>query len=90
MVPTGRQRKPHTLELAAEMGSILRAIRKADLFSEDAIRIVNALKERGLIDVLAVKSGKGSVLFTEWLETFWDYHASPYVKEKLTHKQIIT
>jgi len=89
-VPTGRRRKPRPIELAAEIGSILRAIRKADLFAEDAMRIVNALKDRGLIDVSATKSGPGSVLFTEWLENFWDYHASPYVKEKLAHKQSIT
>jgi integrase len=90
VVPTVRQRKPRPLELAAEIGGILRAIRKADLFSEDAIRIVNALKDRGLIDVYATKSGLGSVLFSEWLKTFWDYHASPYVREKLAHRQSIT
>jgi integrase len=90
VVPTVRQRKPRPLELAAEIGGILRAIRKADLFSEDAMRIVNALKDRGLIDVFAVKSGLGSVLFSDWLETFWDYHSSPYVREKLAHRQSIT
>jgi len=89
-IPTGRQRKPRPLEITAEIGSILRAIRKADLFSEDAMRIVNALKDRGLVDVAATKSGSGSVLLSEYLETFWDYHASPYVKEKLAHKQSIT
>jgi integrase len=89
-VPTGRQRKPRPLELAAEIGSILRAIRKADLLSEDAMRIVNALKDRGLIDVSATKSGPGSILLSEYLETFWDYYASPYIKEKLAHKQSIT
>jgi len=78
------------LELAAEIESILRAIRKTDLASEDAMRIVNALKERGLIDVYATESGQGSVSFNEWLETFWDYHTSPYIKEKLAHKQSIT
>jgi integrase len=89
-IPAGRQGKPRPVELVAEIGSILRAIRKAELFSEDAMRIVNVLKDMGLIDVTAAKSGPGSVLFTEWLETFWDYHASPYVKEKLAHKQSIT
>lgn len=89
-VPTGRQRTPKPVELAADIAGILRAVRKADLFSEDAMRIVTALKDRGLIDISATKSGQGSVLLSEWLETFWDYHASPYVKEKLAHKQSIT
>jgi integrase len=88
-VPTGRKRKPRPVELAADIENILRAVRKADLFSEDAMRIVNALKDRGLIDVSASKSGQGSVLFCDYLETFWDYHSSPYVREKLAHGQSI-
>jgi len=89
-IPTGRQRKPKPIDLAADIEAILRAVRKADLFGEDAMRIVAALKDRGLIDVSATKSGQGSVLLSEFLETFWDYYASPYVKEKLAHKQNIT
>jgi len=80
-IPTGRKRKPRPVELAADIENILRAIRKADLFSEDAMRITTALKERGLIDVTVTRPKQGSVLFTEFLETFWDYYASPYVKE---------
>jgi hypothetical protein len=49
-IPTGKQRKPRPVELVAEIGSILRAIRKAELLSEDAMRIVNALKDMGLLD----------------------------------------
>ena len=89
-IPTGRMRKPRPIELAADVESILRAIRKADLFSEDAMRIVQTLKDRGLIDVSATKAGQGSVLLSEWLETFWDWFSSPYIKEKLAHKQSIT
>jgi hypothetical protein len=73
------------LEAAAGVENILKAIRRSDLNSDDALRIVQALKDRDLIDIAAVKSGKGTVLFTEFLETFWDYTASPYVKEKLAH-----
>jgi integrase len=45
------------------------------------------LKDRGLIDIAAVKPGKGSVPFAEFLEEFWDYEASPYIREKLAHGQ---
>ena len=62
-IPTGRVRKPRPLETAAGIESALRAIRKADLNSDDALRIVQALRDRGLIDIAAVKPGKGSVLF---------------------------
>ena len=84
-IPTGRIRKPRTLEAAAGIENILRAIRKTDLNSDDAIRIVQALKDRELIDIAAIKSGKGSVSFTDFLEEFWDYEASPYIREKLAH-----
>ncbi|MDR1319444.1 MAG: tyrosine-type recombinase/integrase [Treponema sp.] len=84
-IPTGRARKPRTLETAAGIENVLKAVRKTDLNPDDALRIVTALKDRGLIDIAAVKSGKGAVSFTEFLEEFWDYTASPYVREKLAH-----
>jgi len=88
-IPTGKARKPRSLETVAGLENILMAIRRADLNSDDALRVVQALRDRGLIDIAAVKSGKGSVLFTEFLEEFWDYEASPYIREKLAHGQSI-
>jgi integrase len=84
-VPTGRKRKPRPVDVAIGLDGILKAVQKTDLNGDDAMRIVNALKSRGLIDVSIVKAGKGSILFTEFLETFWDYTTSPYVREKLVH-----
>ena len=42
-IPTGRIRKPRTLEAAIGIENILRAIRKTDLTSDDALRIVQAV-----------------------------------------------
>ena len=84
-IPTGRVRKPRTLEAATGIENILRAIRRTDLNSDDALRIVQALKERELIDISAIKSGKGTVPFTEFLNEFWDYETSPYIREKRAH-----
>ena len=88
-IPTCRQRKLRPIETAASLESILRAIRKTDLLSEDAMLIVSALKERGLIDISAEKNSRNSIMFSEFLQTFWDYNTSPYVKDKLAHKQSI-
>ena len=88
-IPTGSVRKPRTLEVAAGIENVLRSIRKTDLNSDDALRIVHALKDRELIDFTAVKFGKGAALFTEFLERFWDYENSPYIREKLAHGQSI-
>jgi integrase len=88
-IPTGRKRKTRPLEIATSLEGILKSIKKIDINGDDAMRIVYALKERGLIDIQAVKSGKGSMPFAKLLETFWDYEKSPYVREKLAHKQTI-
>ena len=88
-IPTGRVRKPRTLEAAAGIENVLKAIRRTELNSDDALRIVQALKDRELIDIAAVKSGNGTVPFTEFLEEFWDYDTSPYIREKRAHGQNI-
>jgi integrase len=88
-IPTGKVRKPRTLEAAAGIENVLKIIKRADLNSDDALRIVQALKDRELIDIAAVKPGRGSVSFTKFLEEFWDYEVSPYVREKKAHGQSI-
>ncbi|MDR0448786.1 MAG: site-specific integrase [Treponema sp.] len=88
-IPTGRVREPRALELAAGIEYVLKIIKRTELNSDDALRIVQALKDRRLIDIAAVKSGKGSVPFTEFLEEFWDYEVSPYIREKKAHGQSI-
>jgi hypothetical protein len=82
-IPTGKERKPRILETAVGIENVLRALRKTDLNSDDALRIVTVLKDRGLISIPAVKAGSGAVDFTEFLEEFWDYTASLYIREKL-------
>ncbi|MDR1249039.1 MAG: tyrosine-type recombinase/integrase [Treponema sp.] len=84
-VPAGRDRKPRPADTVMALDGILKAVRKTVLNRDDALRIVEALKDRGLLDVAAAKSGASSALFTEFLATFWDYAASPYVREKLSH-----
>ena len=88
-IPTGRSKKQRTLEAAAGIEVTLKVIKRAELNSDDAMRIVQSLKDRNLIDIAAVKSGKGTVSFLEFLEEFWDYKSSPYIREKLAHGQSI-
>jgi len=85
-IPTGRIRKPRPIEEAAGIEAVIKAIRKANLDSDDALRVVSALKGMGLIDVAAVKNtGRGSVPFVKFLESFWDYDNSEYIQERLAH-----
>ena len=84
-IPVGRERKPRAIEAVMRLDAVLQAVRTADLNGDDAMRIVNALKDRGLIEVSITRAGNGARLFTEFLEEFWDYAASPYVREKKAH-----
>jgi len=68
-----------------DVDTVLESIQKTDLTSQDAERIVSALKTRGLIETTVVKAGPGSELFTDFLSRFWDYDESPYVRDKLAH-----
>jgi integrase len=84
-IPTGHLRKPRPMEVATGLEAILKSIRKTGLNGDDALQIVSLLKAQELIDIPVVKAGKGNVLFTDFLEKFWDYEKSPYVREKLAH-----
>jgi len=85
-IPTGRKRNPRPLEEAARIESIIKAIRRADLNSDDALRVVESLKNLGLIDIAAVKNtGRGAVPFIQFLESFWDYDKSEYIRDRLAH-----
>jgi integrase len=85
-ITTGRLKKPRPIEEAAGIESVIKAIRKAELNADDALRIVSTLKSMGLIDITAVKNtGRGAVPFIQFLESFWDYDKSEYIQDKLSH-----
>jgi len=85
-IPTGRQKKPHPIEQAAGIEAVIKAIRKAELNSDDALRIVSTLKSMGLIDISAVRNtGRGAVPFIQFLESFWDFNTSEYIRDRLSH-----
>lgn len=85
-IPTKRLKKTRPLEETAEIENIAKAIRKADLNADDALRIVSILKNNGLIDISAVKNtGRSAVPFVQFLEEFWDFDKSEYIQDKLAH-----
>jgi len=89
-IPTGRARKPRSVGAVSGLGNILRVIKNTlDLDGDGAMEIVMALKKRALIDIPVVKSGPGNVSLIGFLEEFWDYEKSPYIREKLAHGQSI-
>ncbi len=85
--PGGKQRRP-TAD-AFEVSALLQAVRKAPLTPADAGKILSVLKDKFLIETSAVKAGPGAEGLVAFLRRFWDYDASPYVREKLAHGHTI-
>jgi hypothetical protein len=81
----GKDGERRKVEVAFNLDTILRGIRKAELDGGGALAIVSALKERGLIDIGAVPAAKGSVGFVNFLLDFFDYDKSDYVRDRLAH-----
>jgi hypothetical protein len=65
-------------------------IRNAPLSLDDVERIVRTLKDRELIHDATVGTGPVSEPFIAFLERFWDYERSPYVRERLAQGQRIS
>jgi integrase len=79
-------KKPRPLSAAVGLAAILTSIKETpDLDADGAAAIAEALRDRGLLDFHAVKSGPGNVNFIRFLSEFWDYEKSPYIQEKLAH-----
>ena len=75
-----------TIETVIGLSTILKSIEKTiDLDTAGAQQIAESLRNRGLLDFTTVKAGAGSIDFMGFLERFWDFDRSDYVKEKVSH-----
>lgn len=84
----GTARRPVT-ELTGA-ASLIKAIRKAELTTDDAERIVAALTDRHLIDVQLKKPSPADRDFTGYLLEIWNYDRSPYIQERRAHGQRVS
>jgi len=91
---TGTIHKPEAVKIAYKMlyeerASVLPpnldALRSLDLSFKDAADIVEILDKKQLIATIITKQDAGAESVPDFLNRFWDYDTSPYVKEKL-HK----
>jgi integrase len=62
--------------------SIVEALRQIQTTAE-ADFVCRELKRRGLLKIFVIAGSRQDVDFPSYLQNFWDYEASPYVKEKL-------
>lgn len=58
-------------------------IRNAELDESDLMFALEEMKRRGLISSVTLTNEKNSRKVVDYLEEFWDWEKSPYIKEKL-------
>ena len=83
-------RDHRTVESVTGTRRLIDQLRTADLSKSDAERIVDVLRDRGLIVSTVTFAGSaGSEPFIDFLTRFWSWDDSPYVKEKRSRGQAI-
>ena len=88
--PVYQKPKSQYLESVIGTKEILKCIEQnTDLDADGALQIAEALRKRGLLDFPVTKAGHGSICFINYLENFWNYDTSPYIREKRAHGQTI-
>ncbi|MDR0464337.1 MAG: hypothetical protein LBG94_04365 [Treponema sp.] len=55
----------------------------AEISKDDSVFICKGLQRRGLLKTYIIPESKNAVSFTEFLQNFWNWEKSLYVKEKL-------
>jgi len=88
--PVFQHQKTQTVAAINEISTILKILEKMpNLDAVGAQQIAEVLRERGLLEFSTVKAGPGKIDFIEYLENFWDYDTSPYVKDRIAHNHTI-
>jgi len=88
--PVFQHQKTQTVVAIKELSTILKILEKMpNLDPVGAQQIAEVLRERGLLEFPTVKAGPGKIDFIEYLENFWDYDTSPYIKDRIAHNHTI-
>ena len=86
-IPTRDGRSPVSV---TETRRIVERLRVSDLSERDVRSIVSTFIERGFLESAVFTGSPSSRKLIDYLQEFWDYERSPYVKEKLAHRQRIS
>jgi integrase len=86
-IPT-KDNSRKTPESIVNLDILFHSVRQAPLTKKDANTIIKILEDRGLLESDKPLTDADQP-FLSFLETFWDYDRSPYVKEKQAYGQRI-
>lgn len=76
-------------EKISSVTHLVQTIAAMNLDANDAMLIVKALMQKGLVDIPVIDKNQGQQGFIAYLRQFWDYDHSPYVKDRLSHNHRI-
>jgi integrase len=82
-----KTKKARLVDELFTFSSVLETLRSIPLEPQDAGKITDLLKQRGLIVSAVVSGGPGAELFGDYIRRFWTYEKSPYVLDKHAHDQ---
>lgn len=89
-IPQGRSHSRRPIEAIFSSNSILEAIQEAQLTDDDANKIIDLLTKKGLVNVKVLKNAPGDVALVSFLDDFWDFDHSQYIREKQAHGQSVS
>ena len=87
-VAMGKAKKP--LKEALQYKQVLKYLNDGDIEEAQALEMVNALKNRGLVSIGISQGKKGQQGLIDFLYDFWDYEKSVYLEDRRAHGKTIT
>jgi len=88
--PVFQRQKNQTVVAVKDLSTVLKTLEiLPNLDPAGAQQIAEVLRDRGLLEFPTVKAGPGQINFIEYIEKFWDYDSSSYVRDKKAHNHTI-
>jgi len=88
--PKFQRQETQKVATIIDLSTILKTMEQLpNLDAAGAQQIADVLRKRGLLEFPTVKAGQGQVNFIEYLENFWDYDKSQYIKDRIAHNHTI-
>ena len=90
-VPTSKKSSvKRPLQEVYTLDSIIHVLGTTNIDTNDALRITSILQDKGIVNNVSInKTNKKDLYLIPFLQEFWDYDKSPYVREKLAYGQSI-
>lgn len=80
---SGRVNRANGKKETIENLSIYETLRKSDIGTDEADKILSLLTERGILKSYVKAGTRSDIPFSRYLETFWTWDKSEYIMEKL-------